>query len=75
VAFLRSEAAQRIFADAGYRPVVEGVARAGEFEEPATLFTIADLGGWSAVNTRFFDPRRSVMADLERNLGVSTAKG
>ena len=74
VAFLRSEPAQRIFAEAGYRPVVAGVAEAGEFKAPAKLFTIADLGGWSAVNSKFFDPQGSVMADVERNLGVSTAK-
>ena len=74
VDFLRSETAQRIFADNGYRPVVEGVAEPGEFKAPAKLFTTGDLGGWSAVNTRFFDPQGSVMADVERKLGVSTAK-
>ena len=74
VAFLHSATAQRIFADAGYRPVVEGVAKPGEFKAPAKLFTIADLGGWSAVNTKFFGPQGSVMADVERKLGVSTAK-
>lgn len=74
VEFLHSETAQRIFADNGYRPVVEGVAKPGEFQAPAKLFTIGDLGGWSAVTTKFFDPQGSVMADVERKLGVSTAK-
>jgi sulfate/thiosulfate-binding protein len=74
VAFLRSETAQRIFADAGYRPVVEGVAEPAEFKAPAKLFTIADLGGWTAVTDRFFSPQGSVMADVERKLGVSTAR-
>ena len=74
VDFLRSPTAQRIFADAGYRPVVDGVATADEFKKPAKLFTIADFGGWSAVTTKFFDPQGSVMADVERKLGVSTAK-
>ena len=74
VAFLHSETAQRIFAENGYRPVVEGVAEPGEFKAPGKLFTIADFGGWSAVNTKFFDPQGSVMADVERRLGVSTAK-
>jgi sulfate/thiosulfate transport system substrate-binding protein len=74
VEFLHSETAQRILADNGYRPVVEGVAKPGEFKAPAKLFTIGDLGGWNAVTTKFFDPQESVMADVERKLGVSTAK-
>jgi sulfate/thiosulfate-binding protein len=74
VDFVRSETAQRIFADNGYRPVVEGVAKSGEFKAPAKVFTIADLGGWGPVTTRFFDPEKSVMTDVERKLGVSTAK-
>lgn len=72
VDFLRSQTAQRIFADAGYRPVVGGAAKEGEFKTPARLFTIADLGGWSGVNKRFFDPQASVMAGVEQSLGVST---
>jgi sulfate/thiosulfate transport system substrate-binding protein len=70
--FLRSKTAQRIFADAGYRPVVDGVARTGEFKSPAQQFTIADLGGWPAVNKRFFDPQTGVLVDVEKKLGVST---
>src|SRR5215213_7307576 len=38
VDFLYSETAQRIFADNGYRPVVEGVAEADEFPSPSGLF-------------------------------------
>ena len=68
--FLFSEEAQRIFADNGYRPVVEGVAD-GEFEEPAGLFTIDEFGGWDTVMSEFFDPEGSIMADVEANLGVS----
>jgi sulfate transport system substrate-binding protein len=70
-AFLFSEQAQRLFADAGYRPVVEGVARSGEFPQPAGLFTIADLGGWPQVTKRFFDPTTGIMAGVERGIGVS----
>jgi sulfate transport system substrate-binding protein len=68
--FLRSEQAQKIFMDNGYRPVAESVA-AGKFPTPSGLFTIADLGGWKDVTTEFFDPEGSVMADVERELGVS----
>ena len=72
--FLYSAKGQRIFADAGYRPVVSGVARDGEFKDPAQLFTIGDLGGWSSVNTKFFDPNTGVLVDVERRLGVSTTR-
>lgn len=72
--FLYSPAAQGIFAKNGYRPVVQGAAAAGEFKSPPGLFTIADLGGWTAVNTKFFDPTSSVMATIENKLGVPTKK-
>jgi len=70
--YLRSPAAQRIFAKNGYRPVVEGVDTGHvRFPTPGVLFTIADLGGWTDVTKRFFDPKGSIMADVERNIGVS----
>jgi sulfate transport system substrate-binding protein len=72
--FLYSATGQRIFADAGYRPTRAGVARAGEFQKPSGLFTIDQLGGWVAVNRRFFDPQAGVLVDVERRLGVSTEK-
>jgi sulfate transport system substrate-binding protein len=74
VEFLRSATAQRIFADAGYRPVVAGVAKPGEFKTPARLFTITDLGGWDKVTKRFFDPDTGILVDVEHQLGVPTKK-
>ncbi len=70
--FLHTTTAQRIFADAGYRPVVGGVARPGEFQDPANLYRIADLGGWTAANKKFFDPQTGALVDVERKLGVAT---
>ncbi len=72
--FLYSPTAQQLFAKNGYRPVVTGIAPAGEFKTPTGLFTIGDLGGWTAVNTKFFDPTNSVMATIENKLGVPTKK-
>ena len=72
--FLHTKTAQRIFADSGYRPVVAGVAKPDEFKTPPSLFTIADLEGWSAVNARFFDPQNGLLVDVERKLRVSTQK-
>jgi sulfate transport system substrate-binding protein len=74
VAFLHSKTAQRIFADNGYRPVVSGVAKTGEFTTPKGLFTIADLGGWTEVTKRFFDPASGVLVSIENQLGVPTQK-
>ena len=46
-----------------------------EKTEPKTLFTIDHLGGWTSVNTKFFDPQTGIVAKVEQSLGVSTASG
>src|SRR5215213_6086014 len=74
VDYLRSEDAQRIFLENGYRPVNEDVAAEGEFPEPSGLFTIADFGGWSEVSDKFFSTDSSIMLDVERSIGVSVEK-
>jgi len=73
VDFLLTPAAQKIFADNGYRPVVEG-ATGRSFPKPADLFTIRDLGGWNSVTTKFFDPQKGALVGVERELGVSVKK-
>jgi sulfate/thiosulfate transport system substrate-binding protein len=73
--FVHGQEAQKIFAENGYRPVVDGADTAGQdFPEPAGLFTIADLGGWADVTTKFFDPDKGIVTEIERNLGVSVEK-
>ena len=72
--FLYSDTAQKIFAQNGYRPVVSGAASPTQFKTPPGLFTIADLGGWTTENTKFFDPTAGVMAGIENKLGVPTKK-
>jgi sulfate/thiosulfate-binding protein len=72
LAFLHSPAAQKIYAENGYRPVVAGVG-GPSFPTPSGLFTIKDLGGWSKVGKDFFDPSTGVMAGIEQRLGVATA--
>jgi sulfate/thiosulfate-binding protein len=69
--YLRSDDAQKIFMDNGYRPVNEDVAAEGDFPDPSGLFTIADLGGWSAATDKFFNTDGSIMLDVERSIGVS----
>jgi sulfate/thiosulfate transport system substrate-binding protein len=73
--FVHSPAAQKIFAENGYRPVVKGADTAGQdFPTPPDLFTIADLGGWDAVATKYFDVDKGVVTEIERSLGVSVEK-
>ena len=69
--FVRSTTAQQIFADNGYRPVVTGVKGKFDFPQPSALFTIDDLGGWTDVSTKFFDPTNGIMAAVEKSVGVS----
>ena len=68
--FLRTPDAQRIFGENGYRPVVKDVLADFDYPVPPGLFTIADVGGWDEVDTRFFDREESVFADIENEVGV-----
>ena len=61
VDFTRSDEAQQIFADYGYRPVVKSVLEknADKFPTPAQLFTIDEFGGWEQGRRRVLRrPRR-----------------
>ena len=71
VEFLRSEEAQKLYAERGYRPVNSAVAASANFPQPKGLFTIKDLGGWPEVNKKFFDKEAGVVAGIERTVGVS----
>jgi sulfate transport system substrate-binding protein len=61
--FVRSDAGQKVFASKGFRPVsktvdvgtVQGANDPSQpFPTPAHVTTVADLGGWDAVNKKFF---------------------
>jgi sulfate/thiosulfate-binding protein len=69
-----TDEAQQLWADNGYRPVVQSVfdKNKDKFPVPANLFTIDDLGGWDQVTTDFFDPENGSIAQIEKNLGVAT---
>jgi sulfate/thiosulfate transport system substrate-binding protein len=64
VSFLRTKPAQRIFAENGYRPIVNGVAQGLNFPVRPQLFTIKYVGGWASVEKKFFDPRTGIMARI-----------
>jgi sulfate/thiosulfate transport system substrate-binding protein len=75
VDFLFSQAGQQIFADIGYRPTLPGVtSTVNKFPTPPGLFTIADLGGWTAATTKFFDPTTGLITAIEKSNGVATTK-
>jgi sulfate transport system substrate-binding protein len=56
VKYLYTPEAQREFARVGFRPVNAAVAQefSGKFPRIGRLFTITDLGGWNAVQNKFF---------------------
>ena len=77
VKFLYTPEAQGIFASKGYRPVVEGVEPPAsvKFPTPSQQFDISKFGGWSAVNDKFFDPEKGIVAKIFQSQGKSTASG
>jgi sulfate transport system substrate-binding protein len=70
-----SAAAQAIWAQQGYRPVLASVAKqfASEFPTPPGLFTIEYLGGWTKVSKVFFAPSTGLITKIEESAGVPTA--
>ena len=55
--FLYTPEGQKVWAQAGFRPVDPSVAEefATDFPTPQKLWTIADLGGWNSVDPALFD--------------------
>jgi sulfate transport system substrate-binding protein len=70
--FLYTPAAQKIYAQNGYRPIVQG-DYGTTFPTPSGLFTIDDLGGWTAVTKTFFDANTGIVTGIEQANGVATA--
>lgn len=64
--FLYTPQAQKLWAQAGFRPVDETVAAefAADFPAPEKLWTIADLGGWSTVDPALFDKEKGSVAKI-----------
>ncbi len=74
VDFTRTDEAQKIFGEKGYRSVNKDLVDTTKYPTPQNLFTIDDLGGWPAVNKEFFDPEDSVMASINKDQGFPTEK-
>jgi len=73
LSFLRSDTAQKIWAENGYRPVVKRIFNQyrSKFPTPQGTFTIRQLGlgGWAKAQKRFFDPRSGIMVAIEKSIG------
>ncbi|AUM18964.1 MULTISPECIES: sulfate ABC transporter substrate-binding protein [Rhodococcus] len=67
--FLYTPQAQRLWVEAGFRPVDPAVAEefAADFPQPAKLWTIADLGGWKAVDEQLFKAETGSIAVIYDN--------
>ncbi len=71
--FIWSDAGQEIWAENGYRPVNPKLVDEKQFPTPQDLFKIAQFGGWGKVNDDFFDDETGSVAEIEKELGVSTS--
>lgn len=69
--FLRSEQAQKVFAEKGYRSVLPTVLVDSGYPQPQVLFTIDSLGGWDSVQETFFDREDGIMAGIQRDIGAA----
>jgi len=71
VKFLYTDTGQDDFLLRGYRPVVQKDRKKYSWEKPKKLFKIGYLGGWAKVEKKFFDPQSGIVAQIERDNGVS----
>lgn len=64
--FLYTPEGQRVWAQAGFRPVDPAVAAefTKDFPAPQKLWTIAELGGWSSVDKELFDKTNGKIATI-----------
>jgi sulfate/thiosulfate transport system substrate-binding protein len=66
VKFTRTPAAQKLYGDNGYRPVVKSVAKQFHFPRPAKLFKITAFGGWTEVQKKFFDRQKGILVKVQK---------
>jgi sulfate transport system substrate-binding protein len=71
VAFLKSDEGQKLFAEAGYRPVNPDLVDKKVYPDPETLITVEELGGWEKLNKQLFDEDTGEVTKINEELGVS----
>ncbi|HKY25642.1 MAG TPA: sulfate ABC transporter substrate-binding protein [Gaiella sp.] len=76
IRFTKSAQAQRIFAQFGFRPTVPSVYRefVKQYPRRPGIFKITEkyIGGWNAVDRKWFDPDKGVWVGIARRSGVGT---
>ena len=74
--YLKTYPAQKILAENGYRPVDKRALTEYRSKYPVrpgeTTITNKLLGGWRAVDKKWFDPSKSIMQQIEQSIGVGT---
>lgn len=72
VQFLYEPEAQREFAKVGFRPVNPTVAQevSKQYAPVKSLFTVQDLGGWNAIQKKFFDDG-AIFDKIQAQIGKS----
>lgn len=70
VEFIRSEAAQKLWATHGYRPIYTNLSGPTP-NPPAPFFRFDEPGNWKKIEREFFDGRTGSIAKIEKELGVS----
>ncbi|MBV9594794.1 MAG: extracellular solute-binding protein, partial [Actinobacteria bacterium] len=71
--YAESDAGQKIFASTGFRPAVSGIPAgtvkgandpSNPYPTVKKLETIANLGGWTAVNKKYFDKDSGIVTKI-----------
>ncbi|MGQ0465885.1 MAG: sulfate ABC transporter substrate-binding protein [Sporichthyaceae bacterium] len=64
--FLFSDEGQRLWGQAGFRPVNPTILAefASKYPAAQTLYKIDDLGGWDKINAELFDPTNGLIAKI-----------
>lgn len=77
--YVLSPAGQKLFVQKGFRPVIDDVEASdvkgandpkNPFPTVKKLTTVADLGGWGTVNTKFFDANTGIVTKIQKDAGL-----
>lgn len=67
VEFIKSEAAQELWAAHGYRPIYVSMI-GSRFPTPPDLYAITEFGNWEKIDPEFFDEQTGAVAKIEKEL-------
>jgi sulfate/thiosulfate transport system substrate-binding protein len=70
VDYLRTDPAQKVFAEKGYRSIKDELVDEQRYPTPRRLFEITEFGGWDQVMKDWFDREGGIMADIQRQVGA-----